>query len=204
MARRKVTEMAVLKRKGLRGYEAIWAHIRGFENNVFTIKDIEMKTNAPKRTVQDYIIRLVRAGYLKMVACNQDGAKLYKLQKRPMTAPRLKKNGDLVTQGTARDQMWRTMKMLGVFTAQDLSINATTAEVEVTERYAKDYITFMVKAEYIKVIRPHSHHPNGGQAQYRFLSHKNTGPKAPMIQRVKHVYDPNLEQVVWPKEDGES
>ena len=79
--------------------------------------------------------------------------------------------------------------------------------MKVSEASADDYIIFLHRAGYLKMIAPAK---VGGfskvreKARYRFLSHKNTGPKAPMIQRVKHVYDPNLEQVVWPKEDGES
>jgi hypothetical protein len=37
-------------------------------------------------------------------------------------------------------------------------------------------------------------------ARFRFNPARNTGPRPPMIQRTKAVYDPNLGQVVWQEE----
>jgi hypothetical protein len=33
--------------------------------------------------------------------------------------------------------------------------------------------------------------------RYRFLAARYSGPKPPMIQRIKAVYDPNRSEVVW-------
>lgn len=205
MARRTVTEMKPLKDKGLRGYEAIWAHIMSHGTEAFTLTDIEKQTNAKRHTVRDYLLRLMRAGYVERLADKRDLAYLYKAIKRPLKAPRLRRDGTHVTQGSGRDHMWRTMKMLRNFTAKDLAISASTKDVQIKESTAEDYIKFLHRAGYLKVSRPHKKGwaTTGHKASYIFIPGKNTGPAAPMIQRVKQVYDPNLEQVVWPIKGGD-
>lgn len=35
------------------------------------------------------------------------------------------------------------------------------------------------------------------RARYRFIAGRNSGPRPPQVQRLKQVYDPNLDRVVW-------
>ena len=206
MARRPITEIKELNKKsGLVGFEAIWQHILDVKNKPFTVKDIEMQTNVRRDTVRDYINRLKRAGYLEKLpdirqTNTQYKAYLYKAIKRPLKAPRLQRDGTVVTQGRGRDQMWRTIKMIGAFTAKDLAVSATTKEVKVAEGYAEDYIKFLYRAGYLKCTKAHK--VSGGKATYRLLPGKNTGPKPPQIQRTKEVFDPNLEKVMWSSKGG--
>jgi hypothetical protein len=64
---------------------------------------------------------------------------------------------------------------------------------------AQDYLNQLALAGYLIEIKK-------GQAQgthptrFRFNPARNTGPRPPMIQRTKAVYDPNLGQVVWQEE----
>lgn len=199
MARRKITEMAGNR---LRGFEAFWRVILEMDRSQgrFTITDIVMGTNAGRDTIRDYVMRLQRAGYIA-VAGNDGGAtgraKVYRLVKRPAEAPRLRRDGTEVNQGQPREQMWRTAKIIKEFSPKDLAINASTEECQVSEIDAKDYCKYLLKAGYIAVKRPAKSGAAGRQAIYRFLSTRNTGPKAPMVQRVKAVFDPNLGEVVW-------
>lgn len=154
-------------------------------------------------TVRSYVRRLERGGYITLLEEQklQGNAvrKLYEIGLRaPHDAPRLSKTGEPVTQGLAQENMWRTMRIIWIFTPRDLAIQATTEEVEVSETAAKDYCKRLKAAGYLVVVKenngPHS------QATYRLIPDKWTGPKAPMIQRIKAVFDPNLGKVVWPVE----
>lgn len=200
MARRQVTEMQYFTGEGLKGYEALWEHIKSFEARVFTVPDVEKLTNVRRDTVRDYVKRLLRAGYIEEAVNPYGPAKAYRLLKAPRHAPRLQRSGGTVTQGLGRQQLWRTIKMIGSFTSQDLAIAASTEEVTVAKGYADDYIKFLVRAGYLRVMKKSV--TGVSTAVYRMIPGKYTGPDAPMIQRIKRVYDPNLKKVVWPIEEG--
>jgi hypothetical protein len=192
MARRPIDRIAASRVPA--GYEGVWMLVR--RHKTFTVADIEGDTAQAKRAVWDYLKRLLAAGYIAETGKRKVGtsvAKVYELVKDcGREAPRLRRDGSPVTAGLVNEHMWRTMKVVKHFTPLELALAASTEEVKVTVTGANEYIRFLVKAGYL-VIGTAS--KPGTQARYRFI--KNTGPRPPMIQRVKRVYDPNLRQVVW-------
>jgi hypothetical protein len=114
-------------------------------------------------------------------------------------APRVRKNGEQVTQGLNREQMWRTMRILNSFNATELGVTASTEDVQIIVNDAKDYIGHLHKAGYL--VQTALANNGGGLARYRLFPTMNTGPRPPMVQRVKHVFDPNLNKIVWPVEE---
>ena len=84
------------------------------------------------------------------------------------------------------------MQMLQQFTSRDLIIHASTDEHPVAQVHANDYCKILAKAGYLRVIKAGR---SGRLAVYRFT--RFTGPKAPMIQRTKQVFDPNTNEIVW-------
>lgn len=185
--------------------DAIWSAIRalGDKGKTFTLADItwhihqQGHTKINSTTVKSYLVRLKRAGYIRATEPAQIAVKnQYLLIKNTgVEAPRLTKEGKPATQGRGREQLWRTMRVLGEFTYLELTVAATTEEVVIKETEAKDYLRHLKKAGYIKEIKPASTH--GGLARYRLLPTRFTGPKPPMIQRIKQIFDPNLGEVVW-------
>lgn len=202
MSRRPITEMAGNR---LRGADAYWRIMLELSRDgaTFTLTDVEQRTNAHRDSVRDYMLRLEKAGFLEVVSTDGGAtgqAKVYRLVKRQPEAPRPRRDGTLATAGSARDQMWRTAKIIKEFSPKELAITASTEECQVKEADAKDYCHYLLKAGYIAIKQASQ---PGRQAVYRFLPTRNTGPKAPMVQRVKAVFDPNLSQVVWTaKEDA--
>ena len=131
MARKTVTEMKRFKDASLKGYEAIWTHVRAKSFEPYTLYDIEKDLNCHVDAVRDYVKRLIRAGYVEEIGQTERKGRvrpinIYRNLKLPAVAPRLRRDGTVVTQGSGRDYMWRTMKMLGTFNATELAINATT------------------------------------------------------------------------------
>lgn len=152
--------------------------------------------------VASYLRRLCRAGYIHLVREEPlPGSVLRKVfalaPDAPFEAPRVTKDGKPVTQGRANENMWRSMRIIGEFTARDLAVQAATEDAPISESAAKTYCMHLQKAGYLVVTRPNrgGHSP----AHYRFLPSRYTGPKAPMIQRVKVVFDPNLGRVMKPE-----
>lgn len=89
------------------------------------------------------------------------------------------------------------MRMLGEFGYRDLTVTASTAATPIADIDAKDYLKHLYRAGYLKVTAPaHGNRP----ARYRLI--RNTGPKPPKVQRIRQVFDPNLNEVVWSQGGG--
>ena len=183
-------------RKLLRGQEYYWRVICKLADRPegFTVGDVAGQTNGRDRDVREYMLRLVRGGYLQRTGEKRGQAILYKRIRNSHAAPRVRKDGSEVIQGRSQDHMWRSMKMLSSFSFHDLAIAASTEDVPISEEHARNYITHLLRAGYLTVLKPGG--PNKA-AIYRLKPSKNTGPQAPLVQRVKHVFDPNLNKVVW-------
>ena len=193
MGRRPVHE-AVLT-VPLRGHQHFWSAMR--EKRRFTIADIDGAGNARRDTVRDYVRRLERAGILAKVAVRPvpgTDADIYAIVRDPgPEAPSVRRDGTIVArQGLGNEQMWRSMKMLGRFTYRDLAVHASTDEVRVSPTAAKDYIKHLAHAGYLAAVSPAQ--APARPAVYRLC--RNSGPLAPMIQRTKWVWDPNLRRVM--------
>lgn len=150
---------------------------------------------APRGRVRDYIIGLHAAAYLECTSAGPGKTVEYRLAKDcGLEAPRVRKDGTEVTQGRGREQMWRTIKIIGEFSSRDLAANASTPDFPVAEGTAKDYCVMLAAAGYLATTR---HGSPGVEARYRLVPSCWTGPRAPMIQRLKQLYDPNTGKVVY-------
>jgi hypothetical protein len=91
--------------------------------------------------------------------------------------------------------MWRTMKVLGRFTAADLAINSRTKEVSISQKTAQGFLHHLLKAGYVRKV---SH------GLWMMIPGKYTGPHPPIIHHFVRIYDQNLQKVVWSDEGGAS
>ena len=203
MGRKSVTENFTAQ-KYLQPQDAIWAAIRALKQ--FTRSDVSVQLvndnieGINDHTINSYVQRLARGGYLsieKRTAYHGAAAQLfvYTLTRDcGNEAPRLRKDGSPSQHGGANDRLWRAMKILKTFTYRDLIESASIEGGEIPATTVKSYIKHLHAAGYLAVTKPGA--PNT-PAHYRWLSSKNTGPRAPMILRTHQVFDPNLQQIVW-------
>lgn len=175
--------------------ERIWAAIRRLQE--FTYDDLlEPRQPIERSTIESYVRALEKAGYVKRARQHvpRFGVVRFSLVRDVgVEAPRLTKAGKPVVQGDKQLALWRAMKIVKAFTIAELhasSAGSTLYEV-------KSYVSHLLKAGYLVIVR---HGDGEVHTAYRFVATKDTGPRAPMIQRVKHVFDPNLGKVVWPVE----
>lgn len=150
-------------------------------------------------TIKSYFYRLVKGGFLATDGTAAQGRKTrgyFRLIKDSGTeTPRLTKAGEPVKQGRGREHLWRTIRVLGEFNYRELAAAASTVDVTVKESEAKDYVLHLKKAGYLVEVSASSR--RGRLARYRLVPARYTGPKPPMIQRIKQIFDPNLGEVVW-------
>ncbi len=207
MARRPSDEIAGARWP--QGRQVIWNAIRELSADAasFTLTDVwhGVKGEIHRRTIRSYLEGLTKAGIVNTIPPTGPGkAKTFSLRKNPgAEAPRVNKDGIEVTQGLGNEAMWRTMKILGSFTAAELALNASTEKALITEETAKTYLRYLSRAGFVAVVQAAARGNTGGRARYRFASSKDPGPLPPQVQRVKQVWDPNSERVVWPlREDA--
>lgn len=180
--------------------ERIWAAIRR-EKRV-TVFGLARRLHIDDRTVQSYLIALARAGYVAIFNKTEgvivrDDASTIKVEFElrndvGIDAPRVNVQGREVAQGRGTLALWRAMRIHKQFDFRELAAFACTDTLRVAPNTAGTYCQFLARAGYLQILLASK---PGTPARYRLA--KYTGPKAPQIQRVKHLYDPNLGEVVW-------
>lgn len=171
------------------GRQEIWEAIRARSGD-FTIAGLMDATGANRKTIEDYLRCLIPGGVVEPVGDSQ----FRLIDDRGYHAPRLNRSGKPVTQGAGIENMWRSMRGLGQFTALDIAIHSTNAHVIVSEPTAKSYTSMLMRTGYLRVVQKAV--PGKRPAIYRLI--RNSGPKPPQVQRVKHVFDPNTREVHVP------
>ncbi len=171
--------------------QRVWEYIRA-QVGEFTAADVT-PGDVPKSTAREYLAGLVCAGYLAQVAVEKPrrGVKnRYTLTRdNGIEAPRVRADGTEVTQGQGNEGMWGAIRVLDTFTARQIADLSG-----VSPATAKTYCMYLERAGYLEIAVIGK---GGGPSIYRSVKTRISGPRAPMITRLKAVYDPNLHQVAW-------
>jgi len=169
--------------------QAIWDFIRNQQGEPFTIHDILYCIRLDESSVREYLTGLRNGDYLLSTVASSTGKQpviIYQMQHNSgVDAPRVRKDGSLVTQGIGQKYMWNAMTSMKVFTPADLAFEASTECHQVKTATAKNYCQTLCHFGYLR---------KQTKGAYKLI--KRTGPKPPQIQRTKQVYDPNLRQVM--------
>ncbi|WP_186030013.1 hypothetical protein [Burkholderia gladioli] len=196
---------AHLEMAGGRGpRQRIWEVIRKNPGD-FTAIVIEKATVIDISTIRTYLQVLERGSYIQQrnERNHFTDPKHFKLIRDVgIEAPRLDKKGNPLP-ATGTENMWRTMRIMGEFTPSELAIRASTAGAKVADFTARAYARLLAVAGYLDVVDPGHPYIRGvgaKQARYRLRPQKYTGPRPPMVQRTKCIYDPNLGKIVWQEE----
>lgn len=173
----------------------IWKEIR--ELKTFTSKDIEQRTKVLSGTIFSYLKALEKAGILHTELQNGKGGlrrNIYTLIKDTgAMAPVVSKDGRLV-EDTHQARIWRAARILKNFTLKDIVATTSQDDDPISSAAADHYLSYLKRAGYlIKKQNEKVFHLN--------LS-MNKGVQAPQIQRIRQVYDPNLDKVVWTSEEA--
>jgi DNA-binding MarR family transcriptional regulator len=170
--------------------QLIWDALRASVGEWVTIQSLSEELKVNRKTALDYLDALEAA---ELVARRRDEGQhglawVRLLREGGYHAPRLRKDGTAVTQGVGVINMWRSMRILKVFTAPEIAQISSTPTVSVTDFTAQSYIGMLFATGFLAVVEK-ANPALGRKASYRLV--RNEGPKPPMIQRVKQVYDPN-------------
>lgn len=180
------------QRGGKSNRQRIWEAIRQHRSE-FSLGQIASKVRVNYATAQTYFSALQKAGVITQLKADENQAfkeVMWCLEHdRGVEAPRLKRDGSESSAGLGTEAMWRTLRILGCVTAVELASHASVS-VPTTKTTAQSYLRWLKKAGYV--------HSDGGRPQrYQLIKSKVTGPRAPQIQRVGQVYDPNTAAVAY-------
>lgn len=191
----------------LTGRERLWAAARKLRE--FTLMEWQDATKPVVRfqTCQTYLRCLIAGKYLAPVAPptrNKSGFGIqetrYRVVKDCLDAPRLTRDGKVVTQGLAQLAMWRAMQVLKSFDWHDVKRAATVRPprgstlpaFEISDHTAKYYVNSLQRAGYFRTLQAAA---PGVAARYALLL--NTGARAPLITRRDVVFDRNKGEFQW-------
>ena len=165
--------------------QQIWAEIR--KQREFTLDSLANGSRIDRGTVRTYVVGLEKAGFVAVFTTTanektQFRTNCYVLKKDVgIDAPRVTCEGKILPPDIKQD-LWRTMKILKEFSISDL---LATSQRPTTFGNVQQYCIFLNHAKYLR------------RKGTRFVFVKNTGAKAPQILRIKAVFDPNLNKVVY-------
>lgn len=168
-----------------------------------TVADLAKAAKASTAVTLGYLRALMAAGHADRHGLGRPGEPfVYRPDPRaPEAPPALREDKRSAAIGDRQDRMWRSMKMLTTFSAQDLAITASLPGKPVSRQVAQHYLRWLLKAGYLAVPVAPKGGRRGRAGLYRLV--RNTGPKAPRIQgRVREIVDPNTQQVVWRQGQG--
>lgn len=165
--------------------EAIWATARRLGTFSYGQLASEAKTTVERAT------RLAR-GWLAARAVEDagEGPSRRRLFRVAVDAPDGLPRAPVT--GSPQGNMWRTMRLLKSFSPVDLAAHSNTDTVQVSRDDAAAYCQTLLRAGYLKVER--KARPGKVEAVYRLLD--DTGPKPPVIRRVRAVVDQNTGRIV--------
>lgn len=187
----------------LRGHDHYWSVIRDIgKENPFTLAEVAARSNDPtNKSIGDFLGRLAKAGYVEVLSTEYGPTArggsvaryVYRLVRRPIATPIINRDGSIGTQGLANAQMWNAIRSLKQFDKRELSLAATTAEVQVAINTALAYARHLANAGYLIVVRQGK---STTSTIWRLKPSMNTGPEAPRILKSKMVYDVNRRAIM--------
>lgn len=180
--------------------QAIWDALRRLARaaNTITARSIrgELRGRLALDRINTYLRSLSAAGYLEAADPDQTKGAWTLVRDCGVEAPRVRRDGSIVTAGQGQRAMWTVLRILPQpLTPVELAAHACSADDPdhpVTTATAASYLLWLHRAGYLRRV--------GSAAdgyRYQLIPIRNTGPQAPQIQRVKQVYDPNTACVVY-------
>lgn len=179
------------------GHDYYWQRIMSADvDGSWKASDIWCPGNGHRRNVKDFIGRLIRAGFaaevtpLGELSANKFIEKQYRLLVRQANTPRVRRDGTVLKEKYT-ETIWRTIKMLKIFTYTELAEAASVDDHPLKPTTAMRYIRYLTAVNVITIV---SEGAPGVEARFRFL--RNLGAAAPQILRTKMVYDPNAHAIL--------
>ncbi len=189
----------------LRGNDHYWRVILDLDDRgPWTVADIRARCDGKveSSTIRDFVKRLVAGGFASVDEQGPAGT-LYRLLKRCLATPSLRRDGTPGLQGRGQTAMWNVLRgplgRTGI-SAPEVALYASTETVRVAPSSAASYLKHLAQAGYLLCLREGK---PGKPASYRLKPAMQTGPLPPLVLRTQIVFDQNRGEAVGPVEARE-
>ncbi|MBF7686448.1 hypothetical protein I2F17_11520 [Acinetobacter sp. B10A] len=182
--------------------QRVWMAIRTNAAE-FTVQQVADLGNMKYESTRSFVSQLVKAGLVKVtkitpvhhVNCTVKQKVYCLVDDVGYHYPQMSKSGKLLGV-TGNKAMWNTLRITQkAMCADELAKQSSNEVLHVKSSTASSYLAMLYEAGYLKCVE--NAKTTGGKAKYMLLPHMNTGAKPPQIQRVKQVFDPNLNQTMY-------
>lgn len=183
--------------------QRVWNAIRKHRDE-FTIVQVADEGGMKYDSSRDFITGLRKAGIVKEIRRDKKPYTsshidiiVYQLEKDlGYSAPSVDRKGNLLNPRPVNRAMWNTLRITKQpVNAHELAALSSNDDQSVSAETADRYLRSLHEAGYLKIT--HEAHHAVKKAKYMLLPDMNTGPKPPQIQRAKHVFDPNTNEVMF-------
>lgn len=187
-----------LEMKGLKNNrQRVWEVLRA-ERNGITCKLAAYRADVDVGAARSYIRALVKAGYIEQQSSGLFEEQTLRLIKDcGAEAPAITRTGEPSSAGLGTETMWRSLRILGEVSAEELAEQAAAVAGKASIGTALQYLKWLCRAGYVHEAVSAKGGRNGRRARYRLAPGMYTGPKPPMVQRGGQLFDPNLGKVVY-------
>ena len=184
-----ILEMTGGKSQRQRVWEAIRATAAAGDQG-FSTDALSRHSKVETGIIREYLKCLLAAGYLAAAPVKNTFALV---RDNGVEAPRVRRDGSPVTQGRGNEALWAAMTALDSFNHWLLAEIAQVKPIT-----AAHYCKALGRAGYLQAITPGKGKGRGGVATVWAVSPAHRAkPRAPMITRLKALYDPNIHEIVW-------
>ena len=142
-----------------------------------------IERGATRSNVAAFIERWIRIGLVEFVR---------KAGKNRIYRPVRKASAE-ACEATPRGSMWRTMRLLGTFTAKDVAIHSNTSRQAVSYGTATNYCALLASAGILRKVKRSD--TKNKATTYRLI--RNLGPLPPEPARINCLKDPNADAVYF-------
>ena len=171
-----------------KGEAAMWEMIQKLDKQgSWSPTDVARFVANDAKTVQYYVSRLRAAGYVRPVGrlSGRGRPKLFEIARPSIFAPRVTKTGKELPELNI-ETLWRTMRMLKVFRAEDLAVYLEDTGRAANVRSIRVYLNRLFGAGLLVAAGK-----RGQREQQRYRLARIPGPRAPRILSTHVVWDPN-------------
>lgn len=173
---------------GIAPREIVWETLRQLRE--CDLGTLSRQSGQPQSLCKEYLRSLRLAGIVEAVRATtgplgRSRNMLRLVRDMGICAPRVRRDGTLLP-ATGRQRMWRAMGILKEFSLRDLVATASLPEAPISLAEAEYYCKWLVRGHYLRAA----------DGRYCIVPVRRHGPRAPMIQRVRRLLDPNTGEIV--------
>lgn len=182
--------------------QRVWLAIRKYADE-FTIQQVADLGDMKYESARSFVGQLVKVGLVEVTKitpvhhanCTVK-QKIYCLVNDVgYHYPQMSKAGKILGV-TGNKAMWNTLRITQkAMNADELAKQSSNDDLQVKPSTASSYLAMLYDAGYLKRVEEAK--TTGGKAKYMLLPNMNTGAKPPQVQRVKQVFDPNLNETMY-------